>query len=791
MTERTVSVRLVAATSLYQAQMARAAAATRALGTQMGQTEVSTKGISKTLGAMGMGAKLGMGAGALAAYGLAKGLMSSVNAAIDFESSFAGIRKTVDGTGEELDAVADGMRRLATEIPVNVNELNRIGELGGQLGVPIGDLVEFTKVIALMGETTDLAVEDAAMSFARFSAVTGMPVSQMENLASSVVALGNNLSTTEPDIVSFAQRIAGAGEIAGLTEADIMGIAGAVTSVVPDIEAGGTAVQKVLLRLNESVVTSDSKLEMFAQTAGMSATDFAETWRSNPAEAFTSFVGGLTKAGGNAQIVLKNLDLTDQRLVRTFLSLAGAGKKLSSSVGLANGSFTEGNALQEEAAKRFETTASKIELANNQVEEAKIAFGEGLALALGNAAEFFTDVVRASQYMNDSLIASTNLFRQLANSVQEGTTEVDVFVQAVTSQIANLDDLGTPKTLEELRAQLVEFTSEANALSRSIDPDTIDQALGVIDLIDAMETGTPVMEDGANALSGVGDAAGDAAGQMDDLTQKTWDQITALEQLKGASGLLSVQDALYGVTEAQHRLTDAQRTVNELVKDGKKGTKEYRDALQDRKEASLGVLRSEFTLAESVESLREKVESGEVSMKGATRIIKDFGEKNNLSKVYVEGLIDRVKGLTTDLDGLPRKKKTDIDVDTSQGLSELHGWERQLSKIPTNLTTTVRIQQVGGGGAYVNHSGGMAGSGPRRVSGGLKSDEIPTILQRGELVISKAQMRERPVAVPHAQVSGGGDSGPTLIELGVDGVVLTKTVRLHEGTNKVLLPGRS
>src|SRR5690606_28612062 len=59
----------------------------------------------------------------------------SAKAAIDFESSFAGIRKTVDASEAQFAQLAQGMRNLSKEIPVNVNELNKIGEAAGQLGI--------------------------------------------------------------------------------------------------------------------------------------------------------------------------------------------------------------------------------------------------------------------------------------------------------------------------------------------------------------------------------------------------------------------------------------------------------------------------------------------------------------------------------------------------------------------------------------------------------------------------------------------------------------------------------
>ena len=42
--------------------------------------------------------------------------------AIDFEQSFAGVRKTVDATEPEFAAMAASFRQLSKESPINVNE---------------------------------------------------------------------------------------------------------------------------------------------------------------------------------------------------------------------------------------------------------------------------------------------------------------------------------------------------------------------------------------------------------------------------------------------------------------------------------------------------------------------------------------------------------------------------------------------------------------------------------------------------------------------------------------------
>ena len=156
---------------------------------------------------------------------------ASLKASIDFESSFAGVRKTVTATEPELQALSDGFRAMALEIPTSVNELNKIGEAAGQLGIQTPNILEFTETMAALGETTNLSSDAAATALARLANITGLQQDEFDELGSAIVALGNNFATTESEIVDFGLRIAGAGELAGLTEGDILGIGTAMSSI--------------------------------------------------------------------------------------------------------------------------------------------------------------------------------------------------------------------------------------------------------------------------------------------------------------------------------------------------------------------------------------------------------------------------------------------------------------------------------------------------------------------------------------------------------------------------------
>lgn len=322
--------------------------------------------------------------------------LGAIKLAADFESSFAGIRKTMDLTEVEFDQLAQANRDLAKEIPVSVNELNRIGELAGQLGISgVENITAFEDTIAKLAATTDLTADQAAVSFAQIANIIQLPQDQIGRLGSAVVGLGNKFAATESGIAEFTQRIAGAGALVKLTVGDITGIGTAFASLGIEAEAGGTAIQTVFLEMLKAVNTGGEALRGFARAAGVSTEEFARLFKEDAAGAFTLFVEGLAAEGDNAIKVLDDLGLADVRLTRALLSAAGAGDLLSRAIAQGNKDFSENIALNEEARKRFSTFASQLSVFINKVKDLGIAFGNiilpplTLAVrALGAAVEF-------------------------------------------------------------------------------------------------------------------------------------------------------------------------------------------------------------------------------------------------------------------------------------------------------------------------------------------------------------------------------------------------------------------
>jgi TP901 family phage tail tape measure protein len=342
-----------------QATLERAAGTMRAAGEQMQR-------IGATLSA------------ALTVPIAAIGLVST-KAAIQFESSFAGIRKTMDLTEAEFQRLSDANRELSRQIPVSANELNKIGELAGQLGIRgVDNVLKFEDTIAKLAVTTDLTSEQGALAFAQIANVMQLPQNEIDRLGAVVVGLGNNFATVESQIVEFTKRIAGAGALANLTVGSVAGIGTAFASLGIEAEAGGTAVQKVIVGMLTAVQTGGKELEIFASTLGVTAAEFAAAFQADAGETFVDFVEALGTQGNAAIVTLEALGLTDQRLTRSFLAAAGAGDLLRNAMAKGNLEFEKNTALQDEAAKRFATSESRLTILRNRIEFTAVTIGNAL-----------------------------------------------------------------------------------------------------------------------------------------------------------------------------------------------------------------------------------------------------------------------------------------------------------------------------------------------------------------------------------------------------------------------------
>lgn len=326
---------------------------------------------------------------------------AAAKAAIDYESAFAGVRKTVDATEEEYAQLSDSIVEMSNRLPQSASDIAGVMEVAGQLGVRgTENLLNFTETMIMLGDATNLSSEEAATSLARVMNIMGTSGDDVSRLGATVVALGNNFATTESEIVAMTNRLAAGAKLAGLTEAETMALAAAMSSVGIEAEAGGTAMTQTFNAIETAVAGGVEALDDFASVAGMSSEEFSDAWENRPIEAIQAFITGigqLDEKGESAVLVLEKLGLTGIRQSNMLKSLGLASELLGDSIDMANQAWEDNSALTKEAETRYGTLASKLSILWNNVKNLAISFGTLLTPAIDKVTSI---TQRAVQWIN-------------------------------------------------------------------------------------------------------------------------------------------------------------------------------------------------------------------------------------------------------------------------------------------------------------------------------------------------------------------------------------------------------
>lgn len=376
----------------------------------------------------------------------------SVDAFKDFESTLIGVQKTTNANNAEMQVYGEEVRKVARELPHTASEINRVGEIGGQLGIGMDNLLDFSLVMLDLSKTTNLTLEEGATKAAQFANIMSMPEEQYRNFGSALVDLGNNFATTENDILQLAHRIGGAGAQLNMTTGDVLGLATALAQTGVKAESGGTNLSKTLIQMKLAVdlgtegfndfdsvlqeygltvedvrsaqeegaqamedlassvglsidefdaITSSldgqaAKLEEWAAASGKSVEQFRKDFQENAAEAFVDLIkniGELDENGQSVAVTLDKLKISGQRQYDTISRLVESHGKLGEAVEMGNRAFEENTALTDEAALRYGSFESQLQVLKNRFNDVLIDIGQRIAPHLLEAVEYVGELI--------------------------------------------------------------------------------------------------------------------------------------------------------------------------------------------------------------------------------------------------------------------------------------------------------------------------------------------------------------------------------------------------------------
>jgi TP901 family phage tail tape measure protein len=319
-------------------------------------------------------------------------------AAISQEAAFAQVARVVG----EAEAASVGLlarfQEIAQSAPISFEEVARIGQLGAAIGISEQNLGDFTDTIVKFSLTTGVAADEATLLLGRIAQMQDVPISEIDQLGSAILALGTASAATDQEILRVNASIATVSNLFGLTAQQTAGLSAALATLQVRPELSRGALTRVFNELSSAVSDGGTELSKLARVMGMTDSEVSKLY-NNPAtrgDFLLAFIDGLSRAagaGGDVQGVLRELGVNAVRDIDVFSRLANNADIVSESFDRANQEFAKGTELNRQSKGIYETTAAELQNLSDAFQTLLATLGGPLASAIGSVASSLADVI--------------------------------------------------------------------------------------------------------------------------------------------------------------------------------------------------------------------------------------------------------------------------------------------------------------------------------------------------------------------------------------------------------------
>ncbi len=461
---------------------------------------------------------------------------------IKFESAMAGLQKTAGLSDVSLGDMSNKIMDMSERLPMSSEEIAKLADEFAHLGLQKDAILPFTEVMIRMADTTDMSASEAGTALAQLANVMGTSIDDYERLGSTILYLGMTSATTESNITEMGQQLSMVGALYGMSEADVLAYAAALSSIGVEAAAGSTSIQKLGNRIELMVGAGNmDEIAKWADVAGMTADAFAKMWEENPAGAINEFIVGLGKineSGGSATVVLDELGISESRVQKNISGLAAAGDLLTRTLENGQKAWAENSTLAEASGIVYSTTASQMTMAENAIQNAQIAVGDGFKGVRLDVKQAEADVAKSIRKMIDA----DSLGKQMDEIESKFADTNSQIVEARTSTDYLLTSL---ETMGDIDAADVEQQEKRYSLIMAL----ADIVPGIADLYNEQ---TGEIEGGTEALRDFINTAFDAKqAETDTLmnSEKTEAYMLALEKRKDLTVQIAEAESVLAAKE--------------------------------------------------------------------------------------------------------------------------------------------------------------------------------------------------------------------------------------------------
>lgn len=335
----------------------------------------------------------GLRNGALAA-GAAIGavLYKATNAAMEFESAMADVKKVVDfDTPDGLTNMRDELLELSTQIPITAEGFAQIAAAAGQSGIAADEITEFAEAAAKMGTAFDISAEQAGQSMAEMRVAFKMSQDEVGGLVDQINYLGDSTPNSAAKILQIVQRIGPLGDIAGVSAEQIAAMGASITALEPEIVS--TGLKNMMINLTKGSSATKGQIGAFAEL-GMTAEAVAAGMQKDSKAMINGVLNAIKQAKPDEQAALINTIFGAEALP-VVAQLISNGEMLEKNLSAIGDASLYAGSAQREFETRSATTANQIELLKNNLNVAAISLGDIFLPAIGQAVEAITPLVQA------------------------------------------------------------------------------------------------------------------------------------------------------------------------------------------------------------------------------------------------------------------------------------------------------------------------------------------------------------------------------------------------------------
>lgn len=438
--------------------------------------------------------------------GLGTLVSAAAQAGIAQERAFADVKRTAQGTTQDLNELRKAYTDLSTQKVVTpFADLAKIGTLGAQMNIPTKDLKDFTTAVAEFSTVTEMDVEAATTAFGRFGQMMGGLQESSKGagdgykiLANQIADLGAKSVATEPEIANMMVSIAAQGKSAGFTQNQILALSSTLSSLAIPKEWARGSLQRIFNSINAAAAEGGDAMHTYARAVGVTDAEFQKLWRDDPNKVFQGILQNLAGISDKVQKAqaIKDLGFKNVRDVELL-------SRMSNSVGL----YVE----QLEEAERASKNTSFIDDSMSIITDTMSAKLQQFQNALQNA----------GAAMNSSFMvpmkAIVTVATMAVNAFAKLPAPIQAFVGALTAVgIARVAMVATKATLVSMSATYMQMGSRVmqatgqQTLSWGVVWQAVKQAQGGVVAYDsalAANTGTANAAAAANQRLAASDSA--------------------------------------------------------------------------------------------------------------------------------------------------------------------------------------------------------------------------------------------------------------------------------------------